>query len=628
MCGIVGMFRPAGVDTRGLGAMTNALAHRGPDQAWTAGVLPFDPSQGNAPIAGLGVRRLAIVDVAGGTQPALDASGRWWVCLNGQIYNHNRIRQELHAQGVPFREHGDAEVVAQLVANVGVESALGQLVGQFALAIVDSHERRLWLVRDRMGQKPLYWTLLSNGSLLWASELRAIRNHPDVRLVENQTALQAALLWEFVPSPWTPFQGIHKLTPGGRLFFDGAAPSVDRWYVPPVPKTGRDGNFARWARSVRGSLDVAVMQRLQADVPVGALLSGGVDSTAVAALAQSHLRSPLATFAVSIQAPGFDEGPTARAAAATLGSYHRQFPMTVDDLDELAMDVLQHMDEPLADSSLLPTWLLMRAVRAEGIKCVLSGDGADELFCGYPTTLAHRLAPLATPMASTLRRVLSRIPPNSEGISTEFMAKRFVEGLSLPFPWRHSTWMGAWLPSEVQANPVIDQFLADIAAPSDGADPVCRALHMDQRLYLGDGVLTKVDRASMAHGVEVRSPFLDHRLVELAADIGIGHKLGMPRRSGLFRGKKVLKAAVADLLPASTLRQPKHGFGSPIGPWLRRAEGPVLDNLPSQLEDLIPPDKMRQAIDEHKRGTVDHRRRIWSAIVVAQWRNGPWGPQR
>jgi asparagine synthase (glutamine-hydrolysing) len=515
------------------------------------------------------------------------------------------------------------------VASVGVDTALSRLVGQFALAIVDRHTRRAWLVRDRMGQKPLYWTISSNGTLVWGSELRALRPVPELTWRPNPVALQALLLWEYIPSPSTPWADIHKLPPGGRLEFDGTTPRLDRWYVPPVPRSGGGGNHGQWAKSVRGSLQVAVMQRLRADVEVGGLLSGGVDSTLVCALAQGVLPRPLQSFGVSIRSPGFDEGPHARAAAASIGTFHRQVPVEVGELSEIADDVFAHMDEPLADSSLLPTWRLMQAVHQAGLKCVVSGDGADELFGGYPTTLAHRLTPMLRATAPLGRWLLRLRPARQQGVSRDYMARRLLQGLARPFPWRHQVWMGAWLPEELDLDASWDSFLSRTAAESAGTDAASRSLHLDQRLYLADGVLVKVDRASMAHGVEVRSPFLDHRVVELAADIGIDHKVAPPgplalRRGGVFQGKRVLKTAAATIVPASTVQRPKQGFGAPVGPWLKGVDTSELNAMVESVSDVVSPDLLRAVVAEHLDGRADHRRRLWSCWTLHRWRQTEW----
>lgn len=625
MCGITGLFAPTGLDPRHapslVHAMTTALTHRGPDAGWTRQV-----SDNAVLLSVLGVRRLAVVDVAGGRQPACDTAQRWWVCLNGELYNHRRLRQELQAEGVAFRGEGEAELVAQLVAHLGVDLTLSRLDGQFALSIVDSHTRTLHLVRDRMGQKPLYWTTLADGTLAWGSELAAL--HPVASAWKlNPDALRALLLWEFIPSPLTPWRGVHKLEPGTVLVSRDGHTELRSYWSPPVPAAGRGGERSLWARSVRGSLQVSVLARLQADVPVGLLLSGGLDSSAVSALAQARSTTPVASFSVAVDAPGFDEGPQARRVAAHLGTAHRQIPLQQADLPRLLDEITHHMSEPLADSSLVPTWLLMAAVRQAGLKCVLSGDGADELFGGYPTLLAHRLAAAASGLSEVMGPLVRALPTSAEGVTADYMAKRFIDGLKRPFPWRHQTWMGAWLPEEIGPVDDLDSLLQRITAPSEGAPAGVRALHLDQRLYLADGVLVKVDRASMAHGVEVRSPFLAHRLVALAADIGLGHKVGTPRPGALFRGKVVLKQAVADLLPSETTARKKQGFGAPVGPWLRGPHAGLLDGIEDTLSDAISGDTLRRVRREHASGKVDHRRRLWSAVVLSRWRRSRWGDQ-
>jgi len=617
MCGIAGLARPGGL-SRGaraaVEAMTRSLAHRGPDEERVTSV------GGDTPWAVTGARRLAILDPEHGHQPVADASGRFVVAMNGEIYNHRRLRQEMSANGVPFQSEGDTEVVANLVAMCGVERALEQLRGMFALAILDTRDRITTLARDRMGQKPLYWSLLPDGTLAWGSELRAVRRAPGAPDRPDPRALRALLLWEYIPTPWTAWDGIQKLEPGHTLRFAGGAPSPPApFWTAPLPTSGSAGSRTRWARSLRGALEVAVAQRLEeADVEVGVLLSGGLDSTAVTALAQARRSRPLRSFSVSVRAAGFDEGAWARQAAAAIGTEHREVTLESGDLPRILDRIALHVDEPLADSSLVPTWRLMETVQHAGLKCVLSGDGADESFGGYPTLQAHRLAALAEPARRGLRRLVALLPTRHDGVTRDYMARRFVDGLGLPWARRHQVWMGAWLPRELGLDrsgagdtwSVVDAHAAACAQ----TDPASRALYLDQRLYLSDGVLVKVDRASMAHGVEVRSPFLDHLLVELAAQIPIGMKV---RGS---EGKRILKEAVADVVPAAIRARKKQGFGAPVGPWLRGPCAHLLDDLPAQLDDLIDPAHMRRVLDEHARGAADHRRRIWSALVLARWR--------
>ena len=596
--------------------MVDALTHRGPDErgvgAWGA--------QGDPHVmCALGVRRLAITDPAHGHQPASDESGRVQVVLNGEIYNHRRLRTEPKVQGFVPDRVGHRGPRSNLIHRVGIDSALSQLRGMFAFAAFDTHTGQLWVVRDRIGQKPLYWSTLPDGTIAWASELHSLRAHPATAAWSvARRAEQALLLWEYVPTPLSIWREASKLDPGTMLAIDPHGVEVRRWWTPPVPVAGRGGNLERWARSVRGAVEVATRQRVAADVDVGFLLSGGLDSSTIVALAQASSNRALRTFSVALDAPGFDESSEARQVAAALGTQHQEHRLGASDLEPLLDDIGRHMSEPLADSSLVATWARRQMVRDAGLKCALSGDGADESFAGYPTYLAHRIAPFARPARHLLGRVTSRLQTRHDGVTADYMARRFTSGLGTDWAARHQHWMGAWTTEEIDPAPDLAELVGRHASAAAGTDPVSRAMFLDQRMYLPDGVLVKVDRASMAHGVEVRSPFLDHTVVELAASIPVGHKLHGRT------GKIVLKRAVADLLPLPRWpgrRRVRH----PVGPWLRGPCSHLLDGLPDQLADVIAPDRMARAIREHRSGTLDHRRRLWSALVLARWRthHGP-----
>ena len=519
-------------------------------------------------------------------------------------------------------------MVAGLVARQGVDGALPRFRGMFALAVVDTLERRLTLARDRMGQKPLYWTRLPDGSVAFASELKGLLAHPEVRPELDPVAVQQLLLFEYVPTPRTILKGIHKLEPGTLLEADADGVRTRRWWTPPVPAGPDAGSLKKWATSLHGSLQVATLHRMRADVPVGYLLSGGIDSATVCALAAARNGGrPIRTFSVSVDSPGFDESAEARRVAQHIGAEHTELRLGARDLPGILDQLAASMDEPLADSSLVATWRLMAGVREAGLSCVLSGDGADESLAGYPTYNAHLLArmPAVRGARGLLDRVARRLPTSHQGVSRDYMARRFTEGLALPWQRRHQVWMGAWLPEELGvsgsgAHPVWTEVDAHAQRAEAEEDIVARAMYLDQRLYLSDGVLVKVDRASMAHGVEVRSPFLDHPLVELLADIPTPFKL-KGRES-----KIVLKAAMADELPPETLARRKQGFGTPVGPWLRGECRELLDGLPEALSDHLDPRLLQWVITAHLEGSEDHRRRLWSAVVLSRWLQGPWGP--
>lgn len=621
MCGIAGVFHPHRTEPavlRHVRAMTSALAHRGPDDHQLRALGGTDP------YAALGVQRLAIIDPAGNLQPVADPqTGRYHVVQNGEIYNYRRIRGELTGFDVSMRSEGDTEVIAALIARQGVDGALSRLVGQFAIAAVDVAERRLSLVRDRMGQKPLYYAVLPDGGIAFSSEIKGLLQHPEVRRDLDPVAIRQYLLWEYVPTPRSIYAGIRKLEPGMCLQLDPSGLRTWRYWTPPVPRGPGEGSLKKWAQSLHGALQVATLHRMRADVPLGYLLSGGLDSTTVSTLAASRTEGALRTFSVAVDSPGFDESEDARAVSAHLGTHHTEVHFGPADLPVILDEITASLCEPLADSSLLPTWKLMATVREAGISCVLSGDGADESFAGYPTYMAHLLARVAAPVRGLLGRAANRMPTTLEGVSRDYMARRFAQGLGLDWHRRHQLWMGAWLPEELGVRSDGLEF-AEVDAHAQRAqaeaDPVARAMYLDQRMYLSDGVLVKVDRASMAHGVEVRCPFLDHSVVELAADIPTQMKL-KPRQT-----KIVLKQAMADeILPAALARK-KKGFGAPVGPWLRGPATAMLDELPQQLAEWIPAATLTRAIDEHRQGRADHRRRLWSALVLARWLDGPWGP--
>lgn len=613
MCAIAGVFRSAGVDTGPVSAMSKSLAHRGPD-AHT--VRRFG---GRSPYAALGVERLAIVDIANGQQPAKDPSGRYRVALNGEIYNHERLRRELKANGAKLETGSDTEVMAALIATNGLERALALAHGMFAMAVLDTKERRLFLVRDRMGVKPLHWSQLPDGTVAFASEIKGLLAHPGVPRRINPDAVQAYLMFEYVPTPLTIWASINKVEPGTWVEVSESGIQTHRWWSLPSFEPGRPGNFERWAQSLNGALQVAVRHRASADVDVGFLLSGGLDSAAVTAIAARMSPDPIHTFSLSIAADGFDERSAAEETARAIGTVHHSATLGPNDLEPLLHRITASMDEPLADSSLIATWRLMESVKEAGLKCVLSGDGADELFGGYPTYLAHQLAAPVAGLRGLLSKAVDRLPVKTNGVTSDYMARRFVEGLGQPWQRRHQIWMGSWLAEEISATEAVWQ-RPDHIAETSTSDPVGRAMGLDQRMYLSDGVLVKVDRAAGAHGIEVRSPFLDHSIVELAADMGTGHHI---------RGtasKRILRQAMASELPESVLTRPKRGFGTPVGPWLRGSSRHLLDNLPERTADWIPPEACARAIREHLSGEADHRRRIWSALVLAQWAEGPHGP--
>jgi asparagine synthase (glutamine-hydrolysing) len=496
----------------------------------------------------------------------------------------------------------------------------------FALAIYDSKERKLLLARDRLGQKPLYWTRLTDGTLLFASELSGLLVHPEVERRVEPNALAQLLLSEYIAAPATLYEGIYKLEAGCVLEADAEGQRIRRWWTAPVPGLQNDGRgLGSLSEAVWGAFQVSVLHRMTAEVPVSYLLSGGLDSSAVCAMAAEKSKVPLRTFSMSFEEESFDESSHAAAVAEHLGTDHRTLRFGSGDLGRVLDHIEQDMSEPLTDGGYPAMWMLAEQVVGAGFKVALSGDGADEHFGGYPTYFAHSLARLANPAKSLLSRLANGFPTSTDNLSRAYMARRFFAGSDLSLPRRNQVWLGAFLPGEISGllresgDPwtATDQWSeAAMSAPQAGL----QAMYLDQRLYLGEGVLQKVDRASMAHGLEVRSPFLDHEFVDLASRLPI---------KALWRGRQtkvLMRQMLASKLPEAILKRPKKGFSTPIGPWLKGPCAGLLEDLDSRLEGLLHPEPVRQIVREHRDGTRDHRRRLWTLLVLSRWARGPWGP--
>jgi asparagine synthase (glutamine-hydrolysing) len=616
MCGIAGILRLGpDPDLRPLDRMRDVQAHRGPDEARSE----------RLGACGLATVRLAIVDPAGGSQPLSDASGRYWVAMNGEIYNHARLRDLARARGLRFRSSCDTEVVAELVAELGVRAALERFEGMFGLAIWDSLERVLWIARDRMGEKPLHYTTLNDGTFLFSSELKGLLAHPSVSREVDPAAIGAYLLFEFVPTPRCIYQGIHRLEPGCLLRLSQEGLEHERFWEQPRPVAPRllSRDADDWAERLAQAFEDSISTRREADVPVGVVLSGGLDSTAVLALADRGRSERSHTFTVTMpEQPSFDESSPARLLAEHYDTRHQEIPLHAADLPEVLGWIEAGLDEPLGDSSLVATWWLYHHVRDAGFKAVLSGDGGDELLGGYPTYLAHRWARAAQPARCALQRAATMLPVSHDNVSSDYKLRRMAAGLGFPAARRNQIWMGAFLPSELPPALGGDPWReVDAHARRLGPlAPECLAMALDQRLYMGDGVLVKVDRASQANSVEVRTPFLNHGFVSLAASCPSDLKLKGRTTKWIWR------QAVRRILPPELLDRPKKGFGTPVGPWLRGPLAHLLDDLPERVEPWLPPEQVEGLIREHLDGRVDHRRRLWSLVILGRWLHGPWGP--
>ena len=622
MCGIVGNVLARGdltPDVAVLQRMNDRLAHRGPDDE---GRFVRGP-------VGLAMRRLQVIDLTTGHQPMTGEDGRVHVMCNGEIYNYRQLRRDLAGRGHTFTTQSDTEVIVHGWEEEGIAS-VSRLEGMFAIAIWDDHSRTLALVRDRIGIKPLYYAVLSD-QIVFASELKALVEHPDIARTLDPTALSRYLAHEYIPAPRTIFRSIRKLPAGHWLTYTGGGvETAPYWDVP--ARRAEPCDEQQSVHTLAETLERSVREHLVSDVPIGVLLSGGIDSSAVAAFAARHTGGRLRTFSIGFEDASFDESGPARRVAHALGSDHHEDvlgPRAGLDLISRLPDLL---DEPLGDASLLPMYLLSRFAR-RSVTVALSGDGGDELFAGYPTYQAHKLAHFADWIPHSVRehvvgRAIRRLPVSFDDLSLDFRLKRFVDGLALHGVERHAAWLGSFTPAEQQAlltpevlasmeAPPSYDAMHEIVASAPTRDPLERLLYLDLKGYLGEGVLTKVDRASMACSLEVRVPFLDRRVVELAARLPPWLKL-----RGLT-SKYVLKRALADVLPRETLRRRKKGFGVPLGRWFRKELIPVLRDVfaPDVVRrgGLFRVDAVERLLAEHAAARHDHRKKLYTLLAFQLW---------
>jgi len=620
MCGIAGFVASRGTGNREvLERMTRALAHRGPD---AEGYFVDEELRMH-----LGHRRLAIVDLSGGAQPMATSGGDLVIVFNGEIYNHRELRTQLQSKGYLFQsDHSDTEVLLEGYREWG-EEMLERLNGMFAFAIFDKVHNKLFIARDRFGKKPIYW-FQKDGVFAFASELTALMRHPSSPRNESAIALKKYFAYGYIPAPHSVIEGIGKLPGGwcGTLDLVSGQWVSRKWWEFRLEPSSADTTQAQcgvWAEELLEKLDGAVKRRLMADVPLGVFLSGGIDSSAIAALAARHLPAGrLRTFSVGFTDPSFDELPYARETAAFIGSVHESEILDLARARELIPGLLARLDEPMGDGSLLPTWLLCGFTRRH-VTVALGGDGGDELFAGYDPYKALRAADLYSSLVPralhpAIRMLAARLPVSHANISLDFKIKRMLRGLSYDERLRLPVWMGPLEPRQIDEyfgdhTPPEELFSEAIAAwesAGEHADPVDRASQFFTRLYLQDDILAKVDRASMLHGLEARSPFLDLEVVDFARKLPHSVKL----RGGTT--KWILKKALETVLPASILYRKKKGFGTPLGQWFR--EGAVVPEIPGGAAGGF----VERALRSHRAGRGDERLFLWCQHVLGEWRNG------
>ena len=619
MCGIVGAVQVGGPppDPAILRRMAAALHHRGPD----------DEGYHTAPGVGLGVRRLSIIDVAGGHQPLANEDGTIWVVGNGEIYNHRALRAALTARGHRFRTGSDIEVVVHAYEEHG-EAFVEHLWGMFALAIWDSRRQRLLLARDRVGEKPLLYAPVPGG-LVFASEFAALLAHPAVPRTVEPRAIYHYLHFGYVPAPLSAFAGVYKLPPARLLVWEAGAQRQQRyWQVAYAPKVSWPEEEA--AERLRALLRDAVRLRLMSEVPLGALLSGGVDSSTVVALMAEATSVPVPTFSIGFSHRDYDELAYARLVAQRFGTSHHE--LVVEPSATAVLPALvRHYGEPFADSSAVPTWYVAQLTR-QHVTVALTGDGGDEAFAGYDRYQAALVAARLDRLPAPARRLAGRgghlLPQWGGRWSPWRRAQRWLTALPLAPAERYLRWVGLCA-EEVRAALLAPAFAHQVAAErpaallaeawglTAGGQPLDALLAADRELYLPNDLLVKVDIATMAHSLEARAPFLDHRVLEFAARL----PARLQRRGA--SGKYLLKRAMADLLPEEILRRRKMGFGVPLAAWLR---GPLARRL---RETLLAPQSLRRGyfrpavvrrlVDEHVAGRADHAALLWALLVLEEW---------
>lgn len=622
MCGIAGIadFSARPIDPALVPRMCAAICHRGPDDEGIQ-QIPANPAA-SEPRAVLGNRRLSIIDLAGGHQPMANEDGTIWTVQNGEIYNFQEVRAGLEKNGHRFRTHSDTEVIVHLYEERG-ESFAKELDGMFAIALWDDRRKRLVLARDRFGKKPVVYAE-RDGRIWFASELQALVADETLERELDREALDQYLSFMAVPAPLTIYKGIRKLPPAHVLVCDAQGSRVSRyWSLSYTPKQRIGEQDA--AAETRRLLSEAVKKRLISEVPLGAFLSGGIDSSAVVAIMAGLTSAPVKTFSIGFDDPRYNELPHARRVAARYGCEHHEFEIRPSAL-EVVPTLVRHYGEPYADSSAIPSFYLAKLTR-QHVTVALNGDGGDEMFAGYGWHLAGRLAERWQRVPRSMRRVAETaagtlMPASAHRRSIATRAARFLAGASRPRAAQYGAWLSVFtedLKRQLYASPP-DPFpdrLACVFAATEDLDGVDAMLAADVAWYLPTDLLVKMDIATMANSLEARSPFLDRDLAEFAATLPTDLKL-RGRES-----KYILKRALADLVPAENMYRAKQGFAVPIAGWFR---GELREYLADHLlgprfaaRGLFKPEVVRRLIDDHQQGRADYAHHLWVLLMLELW---------
>jgi asparagine synthase (glutamine-hydrolysing) len=619
VCGICGILSLNGspIDPSVLSSMNESLVHRGPD---SAGSFIDD-------CVGIAARRLAIIDLAGGDQPVGNEDGTIQVVQNGEIYNYRELRVELERAGHRFATKSDTEVLVHLYEEFGPQF-VDRLRGMFAIALWDGRERRFLLARDRFGIKPLYYSI-KGSTLVFASELKALLQHPGFSRSVDLDALDAYLAFTFVPAPLTIFRDAAKLLPGGVLIWnerDASDVHIEQ-FARPKPVSARDARSdgeAVLAGELRECLRDSVRAHLVADVPVGVLLSGGIDSSLLTAFAALEGSGRVKTFTVGFEERGFDERAAARLVADQYQTDHHEIVVR-PDAAELLPALAEAFDEPFADPSAIPTYLVSKLAR-EHVKVALSGEGGDELFGGYNYYVGHKFAPMLGSAVAPLRPLVERLPTSTAASSTlDWKLKRFVRSARLSTLDRHYEWKSILSPAARAELTRPDrrgggdplQLLRDRYKQSAGAEDLARVMDLDLGLFLVDDMLVKTDRASMAHSLEARVPILDPIVAQFALSLRTNTKVRG------FSKKRLLRKALAPLLPQPIIEGAKRGFSIPLAAWLRVDLEPLTREILSptnvEREGYFDPETVTKLRDDHVAGREDNSRKLWALLVFSFW---------
>jgi len=622
MCGITGILETGGpVDREALRRMTNTLRHRGPDDE----SYYFSENHDGHISAGFGFRRLAIIDLSGGRQPMSNEDGTLWLVCNGEIYNYQELRQGLEQRGHRFRTNCDVESLLHLYEETGPD-CVKQANGMFAAAIWDTRRQTLFLARDRLGKKPLYYRATPT-QFLFGSEVKALLQHPACPRELDRRSLSKYLAYEYVPSPHCIFKGLRKLPAGHTLTWQNGECHLRQYWDLQFPGVHDRRTESEMAEELRARLKEAVRLRLISDVPLGVFLSGGIDSsTVVALMAELRPANQIKTFAIGFEEGSFDESRYARRVAEFYGTDHHEDILKGGALLDMLPEVAAFLDEPFADASVIPTYLLSRFTRRH-VTVALGGDGGDELFAGYPTFPAQQAARfyrMPQALHRAFRRLTELLPVSHENFSLDFKLKRFLRGAGWRPELRDQVWIGSFTPEEqrgllASASEVDDYddiLTAKQHCPAT-ASTMERLTYLYCKFYLQDDILVKVDRASMACALEARAPFLDYTFVEFVNSLPFDLKL-----KG-FKTKYILKRAMAGKLPPDILKRGKKGFGIPVGKWFRHElRGLLLDTLSERRinqQGLFDYPALARLVTEHLRGVKDNRKQLWTLFMFQLW---------